>query len=192
MKAIFGEGRGRLGNPLKMRRVRVAALGLPLSLGLPIALGVAACSPVGAAQEPAATQPAQNESARHPVSGLELADVTVISGEKRIAFTTELALSQEAQTRGLMFRETLGDDEAMLFPNDPPQSRSFWMKNTPISLDIIFIGVDRRINNIETAVPYSLESVMSEGEVIAVFEIRGGLARELGIKPGDRVQWDLP
>jgi uncharacterized membrane protein (UPF0127 family) len=66
------------------------------------------------------------------------------------------------------------------------------MKNTPIGLDIVFIGPDRRILNIETAVPYSLESVPSAGPVIAVFEIRGGLAAELGIEPGDKVEWDLP
>jgi uncharacterized membrane protein (UPF0127 family) len=80
----------------------------------------------------------------------------------------------------------------MIFPSNTPQMRSFWMKNTPISLDIIFIGPDRRILNIETAVPYSLESVQSDGEVIAVFEIRGGLAKQLGIGPGDLVEWDIP
>ena len=158
----------------------------------PLAVLVAACSPVDATQEapPAVTQQAQ--SGTHPISGLAITEVTVISGEKRIPFKTELALSRQEQGRGLMFRESLADDEAMIFPNDPPALRSFWMKNTPISLDIIFIDAERRIANIETAVPYSLASVQSKGEVIAVFEIRGGLAAELGIKPGDAVQWELP
>ena len=160
----------------------------------PIMLITAACSPVEATQEPlpVAQEDEPAADARHPISGLEITQVTVVSGDKRIPFKTELALSQQEQARGLMFRETLADDEAMIFPNDPPALRSFWMKNTPISLDIVFIGVDRRINNIETAVPYSRESVPSNGAVIAVFEIRGGLAKELGIKPGDRVEWDLP
>jgi len=149
----------------------------------------AACSPMDAGQDPAAVQA---ETARHPVSGLEIAPVTIVSGDQRIAFKTELALTAQAQARGLMFRETLADDEAMLFPNDPAQTRSFWMRNTPISLDIIFIGADRRITNIETAVPYSLDSVRSDGEVIAVFEVRGGLAQELGIEPGDSVEWEMP
>lgn len=155
---------------------------------------IVACSPVGEAQEgaPVTTAADAVQTARHPVSGLEVAPVTVVSGDRRIAFKTELALSPQAQQRGLMFRETLGDDEAMLFPNEIPQPRSFWMKNTPIALDIVFIGPDRRITNIETAVPYSLESVKSKGDVIAVFEIRGGLARERGIQPGDRVEWQLP
>ncbi|MEO0590067.1 MAG: DUF192 domain-containing protein [Pseudomonadota bacterium] len=170
-------------------RMPCPTIGLTIA---PIMIAVAGCSPAGAAGEPAVAPVAQEESARHPISGLEIAEVTVISGDKRIPFNTEFALSRQAQGRGLMFRESLGDDEAMIFPNDPPATRSFWMKNTPISLDIIFIGVDRRIANIETAVPYSLESVLSDGEVIAVFEIRGGLAAELGIAPGDQVLWEMP
>ncbi|MEM6858821.1 MAG: DUF192 domain-containing protein [Pseudomonadota bacterium] len=159
----------------------------------PVAVLAVACSPVEAGQDaPAAASPAQTDSERHPISGLEIGEVTVVSGDKRTPFKTEFALSRQAQTRGLMFRETLADDEAMIFPNDPPATRGFWMKNTPISLDIIFIDADRRIANIETAVPYSLETVQSDGEVIAVFEIRGGLAAELGIAPGDRVMWDMP
>ncbi|MEL6238039.1 MAG: DUF192 domain-containing protein [Pseudomonadota bacterium] len=174
----------------------------------PFALLLAACSPVEATQETlpagssaqsessqaqiAQAQIAQAESARHPISGLEVGPVTVVSGDRRFAFKTEFAISRQAQARGMMFRESMEDDEAMIFPNDPPAQRSFWMKNTPISLDIIFIGEDRRITNIETAVPYSLESVRSDGEVIAVFEIRGGLAAELGIAAGDRVMWELP
>ncbi len=162
-----------------------------------LAFGVllAACSATdqgaAAAGEGASAQAnAPQDAAVHPQSGLQVAEVVVVSGDKRIPFRTELALSAAAQQRGLMFRETLADDEAMLFPSDAPQARSFWMKNTPISLDIIFIGTDRRILNIETAEPYSLESVRSDGEAIAVFEIRGGLAGELGIAAGDRVEWD--
>ncbi|MEL6709614.1 MAG: DUF192 domain-containing protein [Pseudomonadota bacterium] len=172
-----------------------AMLGNPIERGLSAALIVAlttACSPNAASPaSPDAAEPSEavTTSPRHPVSGLEIIEVAIISGDTRTSFKTELAVSQADQARGLMFRETLGDDEAMLFPNDPPQTRSFWMKNTPISLDIIFIGPDRRITNIETAVPYSLESVASDGAVVAVFEIRGGLADELGIKSGDLVEW---
>ena len=164
----------------------------------PFALLLAACSPVEATQETlpagssAQSESSQAESARHPISGLEVGPVTVVSGDRRFAFKTEFAISRQAQARGMMFRESMEDDEAMIFPNDPPAQRSFWMKNTPFSLDIIFIGEDRRITNIETAVPYSLESVRSDGEVIAVFEIRGGLAAELGIAAGDRVMWEAP
>ncbi|MEO0419813.1 MAG: DUF192 domain-containing protein [Pseudomonadota bacterium] len=173
-----------------------AMLGDTKTLWLPVAtlgIALAACSPATTTQDaPALAEPTQAtaSNARHPVSRLDIIEVAVMSGDSRQVFKTELASTREEQARGLMFREALGDDEAMLFPNDPPQTRSFWMKNTPISLDIIFIGPDRRITNIETAVPYSLESVASDGAVVAVFEIRGGLAKELGIKPGDLVEWE--
>ena len=155
------------------------------------AMVFAACSPVGAAQEAPAAPMAEAPEV-HPVSGLEIIEVTVMRGDRAIPFRTELAASPQAQARGLMFRTELGDDEAMIFPSEVPGQRSFWMKNTPISLDIIFIGVDGRISNIETAVPYSLESVPSVGAASAVLEIRGGLAEELGIVAGDKVEWELP
>ncbi|MCK0129346.1 DUF192 domain-containing protein [Erythrobacter sp. F6033] len=171
---------------------------LPFKPGLllrlaPVALLATACTPVGAAEDPPATQNAQEDSAKHPISGLEIIDVAIVSGETRHVFKTELAASAEAQTRGLMFRTELADDEAMLFPSYVPQTRSFWMRNTPISLDIIFVGTDGKISNIaERTEPYSLESLPSEGLASAVFEVRGGLTEELGIEPGDAVEYQLP
>jgi uncharacterized membrane protein (UPF0127 family) len=81
----------------------------------------------------------------------------------------------------------------MIFPSDTPQQRSFWMKNTPLSLDIIFIGVDGRIMNIAAGTtPYSLESVTSAGIASSVLELRAGRAKALGIKPGDKVIYSPP
>ncbi len=78
----------------------------------------------------------------------------------------------------------------MIFPSNPPAPRGFWMKNVPIPLDIIFVGTDNRILNIAAmTTPYSEESVLSAGMTNAVLELRGGLAAELGIKPGDLVEW---
>jgi uncharacterized membrane protein (UPF0127 family) len=154
--------------------------------------GLAACSANGAAQEAPVAPPEAQAPLVHPESGLELIDVTVVSGDKRHSFVTELAASNEAQARGMMFRTQMGDDEGMIFPSYTPQMRSFWMKNTPLPLDIIFIGADNRIINIGDGVPYSTASVASEGPALAVFEIRGGLSAELGIKPGDLVEWELP
>ncbi|TRD12684.1 DUF192 domain-containing protein [Erythrobacter insulae] len=154
---------------------------------------MAGCTPVGAAEDPPAVSDGQESNERHPISGLEIIDVTVVSGETRHTFKTELADTGEAQTRGLMFRTELADDEAMIFPSYVPQTRSFWMRNTPISLDIIFIGTDDRITNIaERTEPYSLDSLPSDGLASAVFEIRGGLSEELGIEPGDAVEYTLP
>lgn len=116
--------------------------------------------------------------------------MTVSSDEASHEFHAELADTPEHQKKGLMFRTELGPDEAMLFPNEEPTARSFWMKNTPIPLDIIFVGLDGRIANIAAmAEPYSEEPVYSIGSTSAVLEISGGRAEELGIEPGDRVSW---
>lgn len=150
---------------------------------------LAACSsPEGATARAQAPAAASAANARHPVSGLEVIDLVVERGTKKLAFKVELAASPEAQARGLMFRTELGDFEGMIFPSPVPQLRSFWMKNTPLSLDIIFVGPDGRVLNIAAdTVPYSLDSVTSNGPASAVLELRAGRAKALGIVPGDRV-----
>lgn len=164
-------------------------------LGLLAVCVLAACSAqpqasAAAGQEAAATKAA---GGTHPVSGLKIVEVVVENGERRHVFQTELANTPEAQARGLMFRTELGDFEGMIFPSERPAPRSFWMKNTPLSLDIIFIGVDGRISNIAANTePYSLKSVLSVGAASAVLELRGGRAAELGIAAGDRVSWPQP
>ena len=151
-----------------------------------------ACSPqtqAGAASEPTESAPALAASV-HPVSGLAVIPLTVTSGDERIAFSVEVADTPEAQARGLMFRTELGDNEGMIFPYDGTRAQSFWMKNTPLPLDIIYIGPDRRISNIAAETePYSLDPVYSVGPVLGVLELRGGRAAELGIEPGDLVEW---
>jgi uncharacterized membrane protein (UPF0127 family) len=78
----------------------------------------------------------------------------------------------------------------MIFPMEPPRDASFWMKNTVIALDIIFIGTDRRILNIAAnTVPYSETPVYSTGVAGAVLELSAGRAAELGIAAGDTVAW---
>ncbi|MGB7418242.1 MAG: DUF192 domain-containing protein [Erythrobacter sp.] len=160
---------------------------------------LAACSATESVPATAQVVEAQEGEARtiarsktHPISQLPLIEVTVNTGEKRVDFVTEVANTHETQSRGLMFRTELGDFDAMIFPSGRAQPRSFWMKNTPLPLDIIFIGPDRRITNIEAGVPYSTDSVHSDGPALAVFEIRGGRAEALGIEPGDLVEWALP
>ena len=156
-------------------------------LGALAILALAACSP----QPQAEASP--NATARanvHPVSGLEVAPLTVTSGSKTHRFLVEMARSDAEQAKGLMFRTELGPDEGMLFPRNPPDIASFWMKNTPLPLDIIFVGVDGRIINIAAnTTPYSLDPVVADGLTGAVLELRGGRAAELGIGPGDKVEW---
>ena len=89
-----------------------------------------------------------------------------------------------------MNRQELAADRGMIFPQDQPRVTSFWMKNTYIPLDLIFVRTDGTIANIaENAVPMSLEWIWSDGEVGAVLEISGGKSAELGIGPGDKVEW---
>jgi uncharacterized protein len=107
-------------------------------------------------------------------------------------FTVEVAATFEQQERGLMFRRELGPDRGMIFPYDPPQVAGFWMKNTLIPLDMLFVDQRGRIINIhERAVPGSLEPIAAAAPARAVIELNGGTAARLGIKPGDRVVFPI-
>jgi uncharacterized membrane protein (UPF0127 family) len=89
-----------------------------------------------------------------------------------------------------MHRQSLAPDRGMLFPYEPPQNASFWMKNTLIPLDIIFIRADGTIAMIAAdTVPMSLDPIASLEPVGAVLEIAGGRAAELGVQAGDKVTW---
>ena len=155
------------------------------------ALALAACGSEDA--EPSAqgtTAPAANDNAvARAESGLEVIPVTVTTEEGSHTFQTEIAATRQEQSRGMMFRTEMGEDEAMIFPYEVADMRSFWMKNTFIPLDIIFIAEDGTIINIADGVPYNENSVASEAPAIAVLELSGGRAEELGIGPGDRVEW---
>jgi uncharacterized membrane protein (UPF0127 family) len=155
---------------------------------LPIALAaLAACSAQTSASAP---EPAVAAPAKHPISGLDVIPLTISQNGKVHNFRVEVARTAEQQEKGLMFRTRMGPDEGMLFPSDQPAERSFWMKNTVIPLDIVFIGPDHRISNIAAnAVPYSLEPIPSAGPAIAVLELNGGRAAQLGFTPGARVTW---
>jgi hypothetical protein len=155
------------------------------------ALGIAA-SLVACRAEPVANVPDPAPApARIAPSGLALVSLEIVSGSRTHAFTVEVAQTPEQQARGLMFRETLGPDEGMIFPFRPPRPASFWMRNTLIPLDMLFVRQDGTIARIAAnTVPHSEESVTSSGEpVAAVLELRGGRAAELGISEGDRVIW---
>jgi uncharacterized membrane protein (UPF0127 family) len=104
-------------------------------------------------------------------------------------FTVEIADNDQTRERGLMFRTSLKPDAGMLFDFKYPQEVAFWMKNTFIPLDIIFIGPDGKILNIaRQATPMSEANLPSAGPVLGVLEIAGGRAAELGVHPGDRVR----
>ena len=103
-------------------------------------------------------------------------------------FTVEIAADMKSQERGLMFRRQMDPDAGMIFVFYPPQMVSFWMKNTFIPLDLIFVRADGTISSISAnAAPLSETSIPSAEPVRAVIEINGGRAQALGIGPGDRV-----
>ena len=123
-------------------------------------------------------------------AGLEQLPLTISSNGREHRFTVEVARTGEEQSMGLMYRTELAPDRGMIFPMDPPRNASFWMRNTLIPLDMIFVRADGSIANVEAnTVPYSEEPVRSAGPVAAVLEIPGGRAAELGIKAGDIVKW---
>jgi uncharacterized membrane protein (UPF0127 family) len=122
-------------------------------------------------------------------AGLAQEHLTIHSTGGNHRFVVEVAKTFEEQQRGLMFRRSLAPDRGMIFPYDPPQNVAFWMKNTLIPLDMIFIRNDGRIARITTAKPLDETPVPGGEPVVAVLEIAGGRAAELRIREGDRVDW---
>src|SRR3569623_2133695 len=157
---------------------------------LPIAMAALALGPASCSAQTPSPAPVASAPAKHPISGLDVVPLTISQNGKVHQFRVEVARTLEQQEKGLMFRTAMGPDEGMLFPSDQPAQRSFWMKNTVIPLDIVFIGPDHLIRNIAAnAVPYSLDPINSEGAAIAVRELNGGRAAQLGFTRGARVTW---
>src|SRR5215472_4733843 len=123
-----------------------------------------------------------------PASAQDLQSLEIASKTGVHVFGVELAVTPEEQAKGLMFRRQLPEKQGMLFDFHREQPTAFWMKNTYIPLDMIFIRADGRILRIaENTKPLSEDLVPSGGPVRAVLEVVGGTAKKLGIAPGDRV-----
>jgi len=119
-------------------------------------------------------------------SGLETVEIITSRGRPR--FQVEIAATRAQQERGLMFRKSLAPDRGMLFIYRRPQPAAYWMKNTLIPLDILYIQPDGRILSIvRNARPHDETPLPSGGLVLGVLELAGGRAAQLGILPGDRV-----
>lgn len=137
---------------------------------------VAGCSQVG------------GEATARAASASTVPLMVTASGKKH-SFRVEVARTEAEQARGMMFRAKLAPDAGMVFPFDTPRVASFWMKDCPHPLDMVFIRADGSIARIVTAVPYSLKPETSGEPVVAVLEIAGGRAAELGINEDDTVMW---
>jgi uncharacterized membrane protein (UPF0127 family) len=124
----------------------------------------------------------------HAADALPVQTIVIDTQKGPVKFQVEIAGSPESQERGLMFRSSMDPDAGMLFDFHDPQFVSFWMKNTYIPLDMLFVRANGTISSItENAKPMSLKPIPSFEPVTVVIEINGGRARELGIGDGDVV-----
>lgn len=120
---------------------------------------------------------------------LPRSELLVETASSQFRFEVEIADDPAERSQGLMFRETLADNAGMLFLYPEPQEVEFWMKNTPLSLDIVFVRADGSIARIaERTTPFSTDMIPSGEEVRAVLEVKGGLMRQLGVGVGDRLR----
>jgi uncharacterized protein len=144
--------------------VRRLLIGLVMSM----MLGVAGAA---AAQEPA-----------------KLESLTIITADNATLLTAEIADSDELRARGLMFRHRMPEGRAMLFDFGTPRPATMWMKNTYMSLDMLFVRADGTIAAIaENTVPQSLDMISVQEPVRGVIELAAGSARKMGLKVEDRV-----
>src|SRR5512141_2390064 len=121
-----------------------------------------------------------------PLQALERQTLEIATANGVHAFSVELAANDADRSKGLMFRRELPEGQGMLFDFHQEQNVSFWMQNSYIPLDMIFIRADGRILRIaENTEPLSTRLVPSGGPVRAVLEVIAGTSRKLGIAPGD-------
>ncbi len=117
---------------------------------------------------------------------------TSASGEYITTIDIEIADTQEKRVRGLMYREHLGENQGMLFVFPQETYQAFWMKNTVIPLDMIFVNKNREIINIaKNTTPFSEQTYPSEKPAIYVIEVNAGFTDKYGIKPGDKISWRI-
>ncbi len=112
------------------------------------------------------------------------------TGGKTLTLTVEMAETSEQQARGFKFRDAIKPLHGMLFPLNPPRTAQFWMEDTIVPLDMLFIRTDGTVSTIQAeAAPQSKQPVFSVEPVAAVLELGGGEAERLGITPGAQLVW---
>ena len=118
----------------------------------------------------------------------KLEPITLVSSDSVTMLTAEIADTDELRTRGLMFRHFLPEDKAMLFDYEKPRPVAMWMKNTNISLDMLFIREDGTIAAIaQDTVPQSLDTISVQEPVRGVLELAAGTVKRLGLRVNDKV-----
>ena len=124
----------------------------------------------------------------HAQPTLRMEPLQVVTRHGAFAFQVEIAATPRQQNVGLMFRPPMAANRGMLFEFGSPQQVSFWMKNCPHPIDMLFIQADGTILSIANAQPNSETPIGSGGPITAVLEIRGGRAAEINAEPGDTVR----
>jgi len=128
-------------------------------------------------------------SGEHQALPRALLEVLDKAGKVTARLAVEVAASNAARARGLMFRRHLAASEGMLFLWPAARPVAMWMKNTFIPLDMVFIGADGRVARVhENARPHDLTPIFAGAPVIAVLEVNAGAARRLGLRPGARLR----
>jgi uncharacterized membrane protein (UPF0127 family) len=127
-------------------------------------------------------------AASPPPKPLPVERLKIVTPKKTIPFQVEIAADDGSREYGLMNRPQMADDRGMIFDFHEPQPVAFWMRNTLIPLDMLFVAADGKVLNIaRMAKPHDETPIPSAGPIRAVIEINGGLADKLGISPGDKV-----
>lgn len=135
---------------------------------------------------PACPAPPPND----PVVFRGPAPITVSTQTGRYVFSTEFAYDQSQRSRGMMYRPTMAEDEAMLFMRDDDAVESFYMRNTCVALDLVWLSKDFQVVGIHAnAIPFDETSLSSGVPIRYVLEIAGGRAAEIGLQPGDVVMF---
>lgn len=156
-----------------------------------LALLTAGCGRSSSAEHPDAPPPADTEP-RIPFRKDGTLTFLRASGEEIVTIDIEVADGDSARARGLMQRDGLPGKSGMLFPMPTVDRHGFWMANTPLSLDITFVGPDSAIvNTVKYTRPYSDASVVAEGPSQWVVETQAGFTDTWGIAEGDRIRWRL-
>ncbi len=127
------------------------------------------------------------------LAGLPQVELRVITARGEHKFQVWIAENEQSRAQGLMFIKELAANQGMLFLFDRPRFTSFWMKNTYLSLDIIFIDPAGLVVNVaKDTTPLSIESVESAAPVTAVLELNAGTAERIGLKARDRIRFVAP
>lgn len=128
---------------------------------------------------------AQNSAMRLPVDPDPL---VVLTSAGEVTFSIEIADEPLERQRGLMFRQSMPSDRGMLFVFPTESRQGFWMQNTPLALDLLFVGADGEVRAIAPGIPFSTASISPDVESQFVLELLAGTAQKVGIEVGDRLR----